>query len=108
MSGFTEEELREIIRDELRKALRDVRPRGQYLAVAEMAEWLNVDQATIRRCANQGDWPSAKIGTRVRFSPDHQEEIERITQHQGTAPLDKRRRGEIAEALRLLTATKEL
>lgn len=108
VSGFTEDELREIIRDELREALRDVRPRGQHMTVAEIAEWLNVAQATVRARANQGDWPSVKIGKQIRFSPDHQEEIERLIERHGTDPLDKRRRGEIEEALRLLNATKTL
>lgn len=47
----------------------------QWLTVDDIAHIMNVHPGTVRRWCNQRRVPYVKIGTAVRFAPDHVNEI---------------------------------
>lgn len=47
-----------------------------YLTVADLAARYQISADTIYRNVSDKKWPSVKIGSRIRFSPDDQREIE--------------------------------
>lgn len=108
MAGFTEAELRAIIREELERALHKDRRSESYMNVREMAQWLNINPNIVRCKAQQGEWPAARIGSRFHFSPEHQMQIERIIEHRAPRPFSKESQDRITAALERLSQTREI
>lgn len=61
---FDEEQIREIVRDEVRRALAPSEP---MVTVQELAKHLNCSTATVYLLAKSGDIPSVRIGKSWRF-----------------------------------------
>jgi len=47
---------------------------NRLLTTSEVAEWLNMDEATIQRMSRNGELPGVKIGRRYRFRRSDLEE----------------------------------
>lgn len=69
-------------------------PDMQWLTVEQMAQRLQVSEATVRRYVNAGDWPHWRQGKVVRFTV---EDIERIEQIGHREPVPRKRRVSLQE-----------
>ena len=57
----------------------------KLLSVKEVAEYLNVKPVTVRRRANSGEFPSIRIGNRIRFN---KQQIDRwLLEHYSAIPM---------------------
>lgn len=61
----------------------------RWLTVADLAEHLQVGEATIRRHVNNGDWPHWRDGRITRFNAEH---IRRIGELHHREPRPRKRR----------------
>lgn len=72
-----------------------------YATTQDMAVKYKIGDDTVRRKAQNGEWPCDRIGRLYRFSPDQQDEIAQIVAGTRSGGYDKDR---IAAALRKLSA----
>lgn len=72
-----------------------------YATTQDMAVKYRIGDDTVRRKAQNGEWPCDRIGRLYRFSPDQQDEIAQIVAGARSGGYDKDR---IAAALRKLSA----
>lgn len=68
---------------------------------ADLAGFLNVSEATVRRRASSGQWPCQRIGKLYRFSEEHLQEIKEKTTPETDYFYDRDR---VARLLRRKTA----
>ncbi|MDI3331445.1 MAG: helix-turn-helix domain-containing protein [Micrococcus sp.] len=78
------------------------RGKRPFTSVADMAEHYAVSADVVYRKVETGEWPASRIGRMIRFSPDQQDEIERLVVSAGARQAPKKDR--ITEALLKLTA----
>lgn len=74
----------------------------KFATVNDQAEKYSVSPDVVYRKVDAGTWPASRIGRLIRFSPDQQDEIERLVTNAGYRPASEK--DELTAALLHLTA----